>query len=424
MREKRRRSEVGAARPGRWVLHLRPVHGVCFALALLASAGFGFVLARAGSRAAVAPPRAAGSSSVPAPPWGQLEYTLLELERPDESLSRQRLELPLPAWRFDNLTEAQVEALLSAEDLTPAQRKVLTNRAHWSALTNGWVVQPTAEVVRSLSPAARARLYGLLFKDPQNRTRGRPFRIPADRFENWLASSGLPPGHQGLLRSLTYRQDDHVYFADLELLEAQCTLEQQQRLAKALSRSTTLLMRLRVTPQSDLDALLRYWSRYRSPWVVKPFLQSLAQVPEGSALHVAFFFPPFARQRLYTYPDLVTDPNAPLEDCYWTALNFANERPDPRFHDQAVIQSTLRTAYAEVPPPWEFGDLILLLEEGQLAIHLCVYVADEVVFTKNGTDVLRPWVLMKLSDVVREYRALKGKPVEAVGLRRKPPGSS
>lgn len=395
------------------------MHGVCLVLALLASAAVGFVLARSDSRSAVVLPRAAPSSSVSTGLWGQLEYVPLELERPDESLSRERLELPLPAWRFDNLTEAQVEALLSADDLTPAQRQALTNRARWSAVTNGWVVQPTAEVVRSLSPAARARIYGLLFKNPANRSRGRPFRVAAERFESWLVSSGLLPEHQTLLRRLSYRQEDHVCFADFELLEAQCTFEQQRRLAKALSRCPTLLMRLRVTPQSDLEALLRYWSRYRSPWVVKPFLHSLAQVPGGSALHVAFFFPPFARQRLYTYPDLLSEPDAALHDCYWTALNFQNVLPDERFHNEAVIQSTLRTAYAEVPPPWEFGDLILLLEEGQLAIHLCVYIADEVVFTKNGADVLRPWVLMKLSDVVREYRALKGKPVQAIGLRRK-----
>jgi hypothetical protein len=330
----------------------------------------------------------------------------------------QRLELPLPPWWFGNMTEAQLEALFTAPDLTPAQRQALTDRTRWSAAADGWLVQPPAEVVRSLSPAARARIYGVLFQHPRNRSRGRPFRIAADKFEGWLASCGLPPQLHGLFRSLTYRQGESVCFADFELIEAHCTLEQQRQLSKAFSRCPALLMRLRLGSESDLESLVEYWSRYRPPRVVKPFLESLMRVPGGAALNVAFFFPPFARLRLYTYPDPAAEPDAAQQDCFWTALNFANDRPDARFHNEALVQSTLRSAYAEVPSPWQFGDLILLLEEGRTAIHLCVYVADDVVFTKNGADLLRPWVLMKLSNVIQEYRSFKGKPVQAIGLRR------
>ena len=36
-------------------------------------------------------------------------------------------------------------------------------------------------------------------------------------------------------------------------------------------------------------------------------------------------------------------------------------------------------------------------------IHMCVYLADDVVFTKNGGDYLQPWVLMKIPDLVKYY---------------------
>ena len=36
---------------------------------------------------------------------------------------------------------------------------------------------------------------------------------------------------------------------------------------------------------------------------------------------------------------------------------------------------------------------------------MCVYLADEVVFTKNGRDKIEPWVLMKLPDMLAWYKA-------------------
>ena len=37
------------------------------------------------------------------------------------------------------------------------------------------------------------------------------------------------------------------------------------------------------------------------------------------------------------------------------------------------------------------------------AIHSCVYLADDLVFTKNGRSPTQPWVVMKLDDVVAYY---------------------
>ena len=37
------------------------------------------------------------------------------------------------------------------------------------------------------------------------------------------------------------------------------------------------------------------------------------------------------------------------------------------------------------------------------AYHSCVYLADDIVYTKNGRSRLSPWVLMKLEDVRELY---------------------
>jgi hypothetical protein len=33
-------------------------------------------------------------------------------------------------------------------------------------------------------------------------------------------------------------------------------------------------------------------------------------------------------------------------------------------------------------------------------VHLCVYLADDLVYTKNGLNSMQPWVIMKLDDVL------------------------
>lgn len=401
--------------PGRFDLW----HGLCFLLGVLVTVGLSLRLASDGHGSSHPGGSAPFAGPTSTPPWGQIESTPIVLERPDESLLSERLTLPPPAWFFEHFTEERLAAWLSAGDLTAAQQQQLTNRAHWMAASNGWFVLPPVEVLRTLSATARARIYPDLFKHPLNRSRGRPFQIAADKFEDWLAGCRLPDERAALFRSLTYRHGERLYFADFEVLEAECTLDEQQRLRKAMSQSPALLVRLRVTPDSDIEALARYWSGGRPGQAMKPFLQSLARVPGGASVSVSFFFPTFARLRLYTYPDPNTDPTAARQDCYWTALNFFNERPSNRFFNESIVQKTLHTDYTEVAPPWTFGDLVMLLEEGRTAIHLCVYVAEDVVFTKNGSDPLRPWVLMRIPDMVEEYQMLQGKPVQAIGLRRK-----
>jgi hypothetical protein len=54
------------------------------------------------------------------------------------------------------------------------------------------------------------------------------------------------------------------------------------------------------------------------------------------------------------------------------------------------------------------------------ALHMCVYIVDDVVFTKNGANTQQPWVLMKLPEMFSQYAS--SKPYEVRVYRRtKPP---
>ena len=38
-------------------------------------------------------------------------------------------------------------------------------------------------------------------------------------------------------------------------------------------------------------------------------------------------------------------------------------------------------------------------------MHVAVYVADDIVFTKNGFHYTQPWILMHLKDMLETYAA-------------------
>jgi hypothetical protein len=80
----------------------------------------------------------------------------------------------------------------------------------------------------------------------------------------------------------------------------------------------------------------------------------------------------------------------------------------------------LRSEYARIADgSHQFGDLLLLLSADQQALHMCVHIADDAVFTKNGANTQQPWVLMKLSEMLGGYESQK--PFEIITYRRKTP---
>lgn len=54
-------------------------------------------------------------------------------------------------------------------------------------------------------------------------------------------------------------------------------------------------------------------------------------------------------------------------------------------------------------PPYDYGDVLLLANDEGDAIHSCIYLADDYVFTKNGSNILSPWLVMKLAEVSTRY---------------------
>lgn len=333
------------------------------------------------------------------PAWGVLKEKTLMLERPVEAFSQysaSRIE-----WHFANTSPAQVRALLDSCGLAPAHLAALRDESRWEISATDVVILPPLAVVRDMAALPRQRLYEALARTPENPAQRFPF-VFRGAFDEWMAGSTLPAGRIEEIRQTIYRKGDVSIFADLPYFQLAAPSNEVLKLARVVSRVPTVLLGLELNEYSDLQDLRRYWMAGTGGADLNPLLASLARVPGGTTVSVNALLPPFARLLLYSYPRERADfPSR--ANCVWSSMNFFNERPDNHFVEEHYTDQVLQTQYHSVPKTSALGDIIMLYRPGSNGgidmIHMCVFVADDVVFTKNGGDVYQPWVLMRLPDV-------------------------
>ena len=54
----------------------------------------------------------------------------------------------------------------------------------------------------------------------------------------------------------------------------------------------------------------------------------------------------------------------------------------------------------------QYGDVVFISRPDNIAVHSAIYLADNVVFTKNSGHYNQPWMLMTLDELVAEYGAI------------------
>jgi hypothetical protein len=84
-------------------------------------------------------------------------------------------------------------------------------------------------------------------------------------------------------------------------------------------------------------------------------------------------------------------------------MNFFNDVPDGKFYDFEATKSAVRDEYHAIQGEPEFGDIVWFLNSKGDTVHIAVYVAADYLFTKNGADYSKPWLLMDLKDLLAFY---------------------
>jgi hypothetical protein len=352
-------------------------------------------------------------------PWGRIEALKIPFADSEELFPDRAIRLQPPHWFFEGISKPQLADLLASAGLAQEQVVELLSQSRCQSLSNGWLVMPAPTLVRDLKPSSRQKIYENLARNPSNYAQQFPFRFHPGDFDSRFDGSGLSPKKLSEIESLTYTNWGVLCLADLEILPSLLNSNEFNQVIESLYRLPAYRLRLRIYSEADVATLMKYWGKGGREEKIRPFLESLARVPRtnGITIGIGYFLPEFARVRLDTFPTGWPEPQTAKEDCFWTSLNFFNAQPDMRYLDAGFVRSALRTEYDPIKGQPMFGDVVLLLTSAGDGRHACVYLADDYVFTKNGQNLLAPWVIMKMSDMLLLFAS--DPPLRPMILRRK-----
>jgi hypothetical protein len=346
-------------------------------------------------------------------PWGDIEYLNIVIEAPDAAVQTEVPPAYAPHWSFPGAAAADVARALEAAGLSDPARESLLACATPLPEPGGLTLHPAPELLLSLNPEERARLYASLARYASGGAYRFPFRFETANPEAWFGESEVTPRTRDLLGRLVYQRGTMTLFSDPHFLLQRIPSQSERRaVMQVLHRQPTMLLHLLIKDDTSLDDLVSYWGGRGREWAVRPLLESLGEASPAWPIGVTPLLPPLPRRLLYTYD---SDRDGPPRDCHWTSMNFFNQEPDPRFHDIAFVRQTILDHYRRVEKDFQLGDLILLRDRQGQVQHSCTYLADHLVFTKNGGEQAQPWVLMTLDDLVAYYSV--NEPLQVVFLR-------
>jgi hypothetical protein len=309
-----------------------------------------------------------------------------------------------PCWSFVGYTMDKLRELLAAAGFKPEQISFLIERTQVNPATGTLVVSPTPEFVLGMASETRRRLYPMLAAFPENSAQRHLATLRPEYVDERFEGSGLPAPIIADIKRMMYPHENFLLFADANILLPQLTgMADKLRLLKTLARKNTLLVDLEIDANSDVDALVRYWGVGGRTKDIGPLLESLRRTPGGASLDIAHLLPRMARERLYTFPYPGGTPAEARRDCHWTSLNFFNRKPDDRYGDAAFAGETIRNDYYAISTGERLGDLVLLIDPKGDLVHSAVYIADTIIFTKNGAMAAHPWMFMKQDDLLELY---------------------
>lgn len=368
------------------------------------------------------------SPSLRSGPWGELQEWDLRLEQPLEYVAFEKTQRGDPSWNFGSMNPPSLAALLGSMGCSESLVKRLLDAKSQDSAGN-LILNPDEPLLLAISPEIRAKLYKFLSGNPINRLQANPYFIPeGDVFR--LFSDESPrvlevmkkAGVIRLLQKLSYKNNGFTYFSDPEVVLKHLNSENERLdFLQSLTSMSVVNMRLLVRPQSDVDKIVNYWS-LSIPLVpakdLRPLLESCQRLPEGGTASILYLLPPLARERLFTSLTPVNDAGAAkLPDCHWTALNFFNSRTDDRMSDNDYASRWIGEHYYQIGRPSLPGDLVLLINKEERVVHSAVYLADDVVFTKNGINFAQPWVLMHQNHMIGHFSGVN--PVTVAYFRKR-----
>jgi hypothetical protein len=354
-------------------------------------------------------------------PWGRLSYYYYYLEAPDYVVAQFPLPGTITKWVFNIEDFDRVEPLLKNAGMAAERveqllipRRVVRDSRHVFLF-------PSPADLENLSLEARSVIYAELGRNPANVFHYSPVFFLADSVQEWAKESGLSEEIVTRIEALAYRSGDALVFSDIPLLLSHAeTVAEARLIMQKLTRVRTLMAQLELSKEDSIPDLLNYWStglqlRRKE---MEPLMNAVVRTKGLSHLDILHLLPSLPRKLLYTYPDMSYATEGRMPDCHWTTLNFFNIRPQQFLLDTRLATSLVKQDFDKVEPPYRYGDVLMFIEPDGKAVHSATYLADDIMFTKNGSNILAPWLLMRLQDLAKLYNVSPGK-TRIEGFRHK-----
>ena len=337
-------------------------------------------------------------------PWGDLQTFPITISPPLEVLKVRGNEGPLK-WFFRGYSRDNLAKLLGSLEMTASQREQLLDPGSLKVTSKGIEITPSSEVIFSLSPGGLRGLYGALGEFDEN-----DFFRDAFLSEDLDALEGKDISKQSvsLIKKVSCPSGRHlICYCTPFVLSKISDYGERVSVAKALTRQKSMLLRLKITPHSNINALTVYWGRAFLVSSVRTLLESIQKTPEGGEIGVITLLPPMPKSLLYTYalPQSTSNGETERRGGYWTSFNFFRDPPDPHFSEIGFISEKLKTEYYPIQSDPLYGDVICFAKPGGTIVHSAVYIADNIAYTKNGDAPWHPWMYSTLEDLTDIYSA-------------------
>jgi hypothetical protein len=265
-------------------------------------------------------------------------------------------------------------------------------------------VFPHLEDLVRIEKRDRLGLYSELAKFQENFHHVEPEILYGSSLDEWFKEVQISQRARDFIESVSYWNGSMLQFSDMPALLGLLSTEKERLDAlRALSRTPSLVAKI-IIKSSSSEKLASYWQKGFRLKDTSAFMASVMRHKEVDRMDLLHLLPSGVRKILYTFPDPAMSRSGYLPDCHWTSLNFFNTQPLDRLADPVQATAYTLEKFSPVGPPYEMGDVLFFTDVNTGdAYHSCAYLADDIVFTKNGRSPLQPWVLMDLGSVKKLY---------------------
>jgi len=351
-------------------------------------------------------------------PWGDLEVRTVYLEAQDTLLAAVAKPNSVTRWVFEQTTETAVRGVLLRCEVPAGVTDRLLDPARRVATGNVISLYPSVDDLVAISPASRSALYAELAKSSANEYQRDPVYILGGDLTDWLMDAGLSEEQKDLFRKLVWKRGEALVFSDIQaLLTLAKTSAEVLSTFRAVTRVRCLIVELQLPLKGDRNQFIEYWSAGQTDAPRLTFVNAITKRRAPQTVDITHFLPSLMRQRAYTFPEIELGLKGRFPDCHWTSLNFFNITPKEYYLDTRLAAVQLVENYTTVEMPYKYGDVLCFLDGGE-GLHTCVYIADDIVLTKNGDGILAPWALMQIKDVDSIYRRSPTTRIQGFRLKR------